>query len=74
VDVRKDDQHLTDLGPGDFFGEIALVEDERRTASVIATTPVRAIVMPSREFRAMRNQMPAVCARIEAAIQERSAR
>ena len=41
VDVRKDDQHLTDLGPGDFFGEIALVEDERRTASVIATTPSR---------------------------------
>ena len=74
VDVRKDDQHLTDLGPGDFFGEIALVEDERRTASVIATTPVRAIVMPSREFRAMRNQMPAVCARIEAAIKERSGR
>ena len=37
VDVRKDDQHLTDLGPGDFSGEIALVEDERRTASVTAT-------------------------------------
>jgi len=30
VDVRKDDEHLTDLGPGDFFGEIALVEDEPR--------------------------------------------
>ena len=74
VDVRKDDQHLTDLGPGDFFGEIALVEDERRTASVTATTPVRAIVMHSRDFRAMRSQMPAVCARIEAAIQERSGR
>jgi len=74
VDVRKDDRHLTDLGPGDFFGEIALVEDERRTASVTATTPVRAIVMHARDFRTMRNQMPAVCARIEAAIQERGGR
>ncbi|HVD69598.1 MAG TPA: cyclic nucleotide-binding domain-containing protein [Actinomycetota bacterium] len=74
VDVRKDDEHLTDLGPGDFFGEIALVEDERRTASVTATTPVRAIVMHSRDFRAMRAQMPAVCARIESAIQQRSGR
>ena len=74
VEVRKDGEHLTDLGAGDFFGEIALVEDERRTASVIATSPVRAIVMHSREFGAMRGQMPAVADRIEAAIQERAGR
>ena len=74
VEVTKDGEHLTDLGPGDFFGEIALVEHERRTATVRATTPVRAIVMHAREFGAMRVEMPAVCDRIETAIQERLAR
>lgn len=71
VQVRKDDRHLTDLGPGDFFGEIALVAQDRRTATVMATTPVRAVVMHARDFGAMRTEMPAVCDRIEAAIRER---
>ena len=74
VEVTKDGEHLADLGPGEFFGEIALVGHERRTATVRATTPVRAVVMHSREFAAMRTDMPAVCDRIETAIRERLAR
>ena len=74
VEIRKDGEHLTDLQPGDFFGEIALVEQDRRTASVVATTPVRAIVMHAREFGAMRTEMPTVCAQIEDAIKARVAR
>jgi CRP/FNR family transcriptional regulator, cyclic AMP receptor protein len=74
VEVRQDGRHVADLGPGEFFGEIALVEQERRTATVAATTPVRAIVMHAREFGAMRVEMPAVADRIEAAVRERLAR
>ena len=74
VEVTKDGAHLADLGPGEFFGEIALVEHERRTASVRATTPVRAIVMHARDFGAMRKEMPSVCDRIQTAMRDRLAR
>jgi CRP/FNR family transcriptional regulator, cyclic AMP receptor protein len=73
VEVTKDGDHLAELGPGDFFGEIALVEGERRTASVVATSPVRAIVMHQRDFEEMRQELPAVCDRIQRAITERTA-
>ena len=74
VSITKDGQHITDLGPGDFCGEIAIVEHDRRTASVVATTPVTAIVMFARDFQAMDAEMPEVAARIQDAIRERMAR
>ena len=74
VEVTKDGQHLADLGPGDFFGEIALVEHDRRTASVQATTPVTAIVMHARDFDLMQHELPHVAERIHEALHARSPR
>jgi CRP-like cAMP-binding protein len=74
VAVTKDGEHLADLGPGDFFGEIAIMEHERRTASVVSTTPVTAIVMLARDFETMAGVMPHVAAQIHAAIRERMQR
>jgi CRP/FNR family transcriptional regulator, cyclic AMP receptor protein len=74
AEVRKDGQRIAELGPGDFFGEIALLETDRRTASVVAVSDMRVIVMFEREFKQMEHDIPDVAARIRAAIRERISR
>ena len=64
-------KHVSDLGPGDFVGEIGLVRYPARTASVIATASLRAIVMDEKAFRRMSRQMPDVRARLAAAVEAR---
>jgi CRP/FNR family cyclic AMP-dependent transcriptional regulator len=71
VEVRQDGERIAELGPGDFFGEIALIAAERRTATVVATTPLRIVVMSTQEFRRMEREMPLVADRIRSAITAR---
>jgi CRP/FNR family transcriptional regulator, cyclic AMP receptor protein len=71
VEVRRGDQLLAELGPGDFFGEMGLVSDTRRNASVVASTPVTVIVMTAQAFRQTAREMPEVAAKIRSAIEER---
>ena len=59
--------------PGDFFGEIALLETDRRVASVTASSPVRLAVMSRADFRAMSSKYPEVGQRLRDAITERNA-
>jgi CRP/FNR family transcriptional regulator, cyclic AMP receptor protein len=74
VEVTHDGQTLANLGPGDFFGEIAILEDMRRTATVVTTTPCRLAVMTPQAFSSMRSSMPVVADRIEAAAMARMGR
>ena len=71
AEVTHDGKHLADLGPGDFFGEIALLEEQRRMASVVTTSEATVIVMHARNFRAMEEAMPEVAARIRTVMDER---
>jgi CRP/FNR family cyclic AMP-dependent transcriptional regulator len=71
VDVVHEDRRLASLGPGDFFGEIALIQHGRRTATVVTTAPTTLAVMSPPSFDAMRREMPRVAERIDAAIRER---
>jgi len=73
VEVRIGDRPIATLGPGEILGEIALVRRDTRTASVVAASPVKAIVMASREFDSMRSALPAVAERIEARMRQRLA-
>ena len=71
AEVLQNGERIAELGPGDFFGEIGLLETDRRTATVVATTPLTVIVMGQREFASMDRDMPEVADRIRAAIRAR---
>jgi CRP-like cAMP-binding protein len=74
ADVERLGERIAGLGPGDFFGEIALVEDDLRTATVVSASPMTLAVMTTREFDSVRHEFPAVGGRIEAAVRARQQR
>jgi CRP-like cAMP-binding protein len=74
ADVEHDGEHLADLGPGDFFGEMALLLNVPRTATVKATSEITLVVMHERNFRAMEEEIPVVASRIHRILEERKAK
>ncbi|MFZ0341138.1 MAG: cyclic nucleotide-binding domain-containing protein [Gaiellaceae bacterium] len=58
------------LGSGDFFGELAILGDGRRTATVTTTSPSRILVLFGTEFRRLQQEYPETAARIESALRE----
>ena len=72
VSVTKDGRgEIRTLGPGDFFGEIALLEDTPRTATVVAKAPLRFFVLTRRSFRSMLAHQPELEQKVLAALEER---
>ena len=74
AEVTQNGEHLATLGPGDFFGEIALLLHVSRTASVTATSDVTLVVMHERDFRAMEEEIPRVAERINFIMEKRRAK
>jgi CRP/FNR family cyclic AMP-dependent transcriptional regulator len=58
VDVRRGVRKLATLRAGNFFGEIALITGSPRTATVTTGTPMRALVIASRDFRKLLQDSP----------------
>lgn len=73
AEVRRGGERIAELGPGDFFGELALLEADRRNATVTATSPMRLIVMTRPSFRALDRSSPKVHEMVASAIEERRA-
>jgi adenylate cyclase len=73
AEVTRNGDVLDTLGPGDFFGEMALVEEDRRTATVTATSPMTLIVLTSSSFRAIDSSTPQLHALVAGAIRRRRA-
>lgn len=71
--VTSDGRAIAEIGPGDFFGEGAIVGDGRRHATVTITAPSQVLVMFGTEFRRLQQAHPEVAAAIDRVAAERSA-
>ncbi len=73
--VRVGDKSRPDLGPGDYFGEISLIDGLPRSATVKAETPLTTISLPSWHLHSLLDEHPEIarellkvmCARLRAA-------
>lgn len=73
AEVTRGGAPVARLGPGDFFGEVALLREEHRIATVTATSPMSLIVMTGSSFRAIDGTTPEVREAVSKALAERQA-
>lgn len=71
ADVRRRGVLVNRLGDGDFLGEIALVSERRRTATVTTTSPCRVLLLTGREFRMLLRETPSLSEKVLAAVAAR---
>ena len=68
--VTIDGSEVRTLGAGDFFGELAILGDGRRTATVTTASPSHVLVLFGSEFRRLQQEYPEIAAQIESALRE----
>jgi cAMP-dependent protein kinase regulator len=71
ADVVHGSEVIGSLGPGDFFGEMAMMGDGRRVADVVASSLITLFEMFGTRFRELEMRMPQVAATITATLDER---
>jgi CRP/FNR family transcriptional regulator, cyclic AMP receptor protein len=71
VDVRRKGRKIDELGSGDYFGEVALITDRPRNATVTTTSHVRALVLTKRKFRQLLAQNPLLSVKVLNSVGER---
>ena len=73
ADVSQAGSSIRTMGPGDFFGEIALISKAPRSATIVTTSPIRALVITDRAFRQLLEQSPQIAVTVLTALAERLA-
>ena len=71
AEVTHDGQQVAELGPGDVFGEMGVLKDEQRNATVVAKTPMRLLTLSHWDVSRLRKTAPEVLEQLGAVIQER---
>ncbi len=71
VEVRRKGRKVATLGPGTFFGEMALLSQAPRSATVTALTPLDVLVITDRAFVGLLDRMPEIWLKVARALAER---
>ena len=71
ADVSRDGEHVADLGPGDFLGEVAALERGKRNATVVARSPMCLAVMTASDMRGLARTVPQLDEALRATAAER---
>jgi CRP/FNR family transcriptional regulator, cyclic AMP receptor protein len=71
AEVTRHGEHVNDLGSGDFFGEMGLLEKTLRNATVTAKTPMRLITLTGWDLKRMERHIPEAIERVRATLEER---
>jgi CRP/FNR family transcriptional regulator, cyclic AMP receptor protein len=71
AEITRKGRKVDTAGAGDFFGEMALLSDQPRNATVTATSPVDALVVTARNFQALVEDNPLIALKVMRAVAER---
>jgi CRP/FNR family transcriptional regulator, cyclic AMP receptor protein len=71
AEVTRGGEHVADLGPGDFFGEMGLLEKTLRNATVTARTPMQLVTLTGWDLRRIERTVPQAVERVRAVIEKR---
>lgn len=62
--VRRNNRKVAELGPGQYFGELSLLDRGPRTATVVADTDMKVLVLGQREFLGVLDDVPGLAYKI----------
>jgi cAMP-dependent protein kinase regulator len=71
AEVTRHGEHVADLGPGDFFGEMGLLEKTLRNATVTAKTPMRVVTLTGWDLKRIERKAPRAIERVRATLETR---
>ena len=71
AEVTRRGEHVADLGPGDFFGEMGLLEKTLRNATVTSTTPMQLVTLTGWDLRRIERNTPEAVERVRRVLESR---
>jgi CRP-like cAMP-binding protein len=70
--VDRHGDHIADLGPGDVFGEMGVLQREQRNATVVATSPMLLVTLTSWDIRRLQKTAPKAVDHLRDVVAQRS--